>query len=264
MTTFNDAYEMQALSRTESRAPNWCQSNWKERNKVEQPAWNDPAFGGGTMVRGALWLLQVVGEGGVFTKNELRQAFPGIAQADRRIRDLRDYGWVVHASTEDASLLAEDQRFVKAGVQVWDPHERRKAAPQKAISKKERDAVLIRDGHMCTLCGIAGAEPYPDDPIVTAVISVSRRTVRTVDGLESQVFVTECKRCRSGRVESSIDASDAISAASELSPGERRRLLRWMERGRRGTTELDRAWAAYIRVPSDRRQEVVDKLRHGE
>lgn len=213
------------------------------------------------MVRGALWLLQVVGEGGVFTKNELRHAFPGIAQADRRIRDLRDYGWVLHSSTEDASLLAEDQRFVKAGVPVWDPGERRKAAPRKAISSKDRKAVLVRDGHMCTLCGIAGAEPYPDDPVMTAVVSVSRRKVRTTDGREIDGFITECKRCRSGRDESPIDARDAVSDAMALSPEERRRLLRWMERGRRGTTELDRAWTAYLRVPVDLRREVEDQLR---
>src|SRR4029079_19025372 len=108
-----------------------------------------PALSAGTMVRGALWLLQVVGEGNTFTKNQLREAFPGISQVDRRIRDLRDYGWVVYSSTEDATLLAEDQRFVKAGVAVWDPKARRAAAPQNPISSKDRQAVLARDGYMC-------------------------------------------------------------------------------------------------------------------
>ena len=46
---------------------------------VEQPAWDDPDSSAGTMVRGALWLLQVVGQGGVFTKNQLREAFPGVS-----------------------------------------------------------------------------------------------------------------------------------------------------------------------------------------
>lgn len=234
-------------------------TGWKD--SVKQLAWDDPDSKAGTMVRGALWLLQVVGEGGVFTKNQLREAFPGISQIDRRIRDLRDYGWVLHSSTEDATLLAEDQRFVKVGVAVWDPHERRKAALRKGISSKDRQAVLMRDGYMCTLCGIAGAEPYPDDPVMTAVLSVSRRMLRTPDGSETEAFMTECKRCRSGRDESPIDAGAAISAAMELSAGERRRLLRWMERGRRGTTELDRAWAAYLRVPADRRRDVADRLR---
>ncbi|GGA71980.1 hypothetical protein GCM10011490_23420 [Pseudoclavibacter endophyticus] len=228
---------------------------------MEQPAWDDPESSAGTMVRGALWLLQVVGEGGTFTKNQLRDAFPGVSQVDRRIRDLRDYGWVVHSSTEEASLLAEDQRFVKAGVAVWDPQERRKAAPRKAIPSKERRAVLARDGYMCTLCGIAGAEPYRDDPVMTAVLSVSRRKVRTLEGTETEMLVTECNRCRSGQDKAPIDIGDAVAAANALSPGDRRRLLRWMERGRRGMTELDRAWEAYLRTPVDLRPEIAERLR---
>lgn len=136
------------------------------------------------MVRGALWLVQVVGEGNTFTKNQLRKAFPGVSQVDRRIRDLRDYGWVVYSNTEDARLSVEDQRFVKEGVPVWDAKARHDSAPQKATSSKERQAVLVRDGYMCTLCGIAGGEPYPDDAVMTAVLSVSRRTLLLADGRE--------------------------------------------------------------------------------
>ncbi|MBO3103719.1 hypothetical protein J4037_17210 [Cellulomonas sp. zg-ZUI168] len=213
------------------------------------------------MVRGALWLLQVIGEGHTFTKNQLRDAFPGISQVDRRIRDLRDYGWVVYSNTEDASLLAEDQRFVKAGVAVWDLNARRAAAPQKAISSKDRQAVLARDGYMCTLCGIAGAEPYPDDSVMTAVLSVSRRTVISADRSETEALVTECKRCKAGRGDAPIDVKDAFDAAGALAPGELRRLARWIERGRRGSTALDRAWAAYLRVPPEQRSEVTDRLR---
>jgi hypothetical protein len=65
------------------------------------------------MITGALWLAAEVGEGGVFTKEQVRQAFPGISQADRRIRDLRDYGWVIHTNTDDASLASGEQRLVK-------------------------------------------------------------------------------------------------------------------------------------------------------
>lgn len=213
------------------------------------------------MVRGALWLLQVVGEGNTFTKNQLRDAFPGVSQIDRRIRDLRDYGWVVYSSTEDASLLTEDQRFVKAGVAVWDPKARRAAAPQKAMSSKDRQVVLARDGYMCTLCGIAGGELYPDDAIMTAVLSVSRRAVTGTDGHKTEALVTECKRCRSGRGDAAIDVNAAVAAASGLGPGELRRLLRWLERGRRGATELDRAWIACLSVPPEQRVGVADRLR---
>jgi hypothetical protein len=227
---------------------------------VEQPAWDDAAAGG-TMVRGALWLLQVVGEGNTFTKNQLRRAFPGISQVDRRIRDLRDFDWVVYSSSEDASLLREDQRFVKAGVPVWDPRARRANAPEKSISTKERQLVLARDGYMCTICGIAGGEPYPDNSILTAVLAVSRRAVTTEPGSTKQVLVTECKRCRAGHTGAPLTVGEAVNVAADLSPRELRRLQRWMDRGRRGATELDLAWSAYLRVPRDERAEVASRLR---
>ncbi|MUL49061.1 hypothetical protein FZI85_19790 [Mycobacterium sp. CBMA293] len=213
------------------------------------------------MIRGALWLMQVVGEGNTFTKNQLRDAFPGVSQIDRRIRDLRDYGWIVYSNTEDASLLTEDQRFVKAGVPVWDPKSRRAAAPEKAISSKDRQAVLVRDSYMCTLCGIAGGEPYPDDEVMTAVLAVSRRTSVGLDGVETEALMTECKRCRSGLANTPIRTETPVDIAAGLGPGELRRLLRWMERGRRGATELDRAWAAYIRVPPEMRKDIADRIR---
>lgn len=107
---------------------------------MNTPAWHTSKAGG--MVRAALWLVQEVGEGNTFTKGQLRAAFPGVSQIDRRVRDLRDYGWTILASTEDASLAAEEQRFVKAGAAVWDPKERRAAAPRNTLSSKEIRAVL--------------------------------------------------------------------------------------------------------------------------
>lgn len=226
---------------------------------MERPAWDDPAAGG-VMVRGALWLIQVVGEGNTFTKNQLREAFPGVAQADRRIRDLRDYGWVVYSSSEDASLSREDQRFVSIGVPVWDPKARRANSPAKGISAKERQAVLQRDGYMCTLCGIMGGEPYPDDPVMTGVLAVSARPQREGEGDEQQL-VTECKRCRAGGAPAPLGVEDVVSLARDLDERELRRLMRWVDRGIRGTTELDRAWAAYRRIPSQQRPMLAERLR---
>lgn len=221
------------------------------------PAWNESKAG--TMVRGALWLLQVVGEGNTFTKTQLRDAFPGVSQVDRRIRDLRQYGWVVLTNSEDATLMAEDQRFVKAGVPVWDEAARRAAAP-KSLSNKERESVMARDGYMCTICGISGGEEYADDSNQTAVLSVSRRESVLPDGRREQLLVTECKRCRAGKAGSPVRADDVLAAIQVLEPQERRRLLRWIERGRRGATPVDRAWNAYRRLPADARSEVRASL----
>ncbi|MFF4898374.1 hypothetical protein [Streptomyces sp. NPDC001068] len=220
------------------------------------PTWNDPELKAGTMVRGALWLVQVIGEGNTFTKEQIRDAFPGISQADRRIRDLRDYGWVLLTNSEDATLTAEDQRFITEGVPVWDPAARRAAAPQKAISNKEKQAVMARDNYMCTICGISGGEPYLDDSNQTAVLSVARRETVLPDGRERTLLVTECKRCRAGSDGSLARADEAVADIKTLDPSDQRRLLRWIERGRRGSTALDRAWNAYRRLPADARDEV--------
>lgn len=220
------------------------------------PDWNDPKIKAGTMIRGALWLVQVIGEGKTFTKEQIRDAFPGISQADRRIRDLRDYGWVILTNTEDATLMAEDQRFVKAGVPVWDPAARRAAAPQKAVSAKEKQAVMARDEYVCTVCGIAGGESYIDDSNQTAVLSVTRRETVLPDGRECVQLVTECKRCRAGSDGAPARADEALTDIKALDRADQRRLARWIERGRRGSTPLERAWNAYRRLPADARDEV--------
>ncbi|WP_327712474.1 hypothetical protein OG912_32955 [Streptomyces sp. NBC_00464] len=224
------------------------------------PAWNDPSFKGGTMIRGALWLVQEIGEGNTFTKEQLRSAFPGVSQADRRLRDLRSYGWVIHTNTEDARLMAEDQRFVEAGVAVWDPAARRAAAPEKTITAKQAQAVLARDGYMCTVCGIGSAEPYLDDSNQTAVLSVTRRTSVLLDGREEDLLVTECKRCRAGGGGQATRADEALTEIKNLDPADQRRLARWAERGRRGSTALERAWNAYRRLPAAAQEEVLKAL----
>jgi hypothetical protein len=213
------------------------------------------------MVRAALWLVQVVGEGNTFTKGQLRDAFPGMSQIDRRVRDLRDYGWIILASTEDASLAAEEQRFVKAGAAVWDPKERRAAAPRKALSSKEIRAVLERDDFLCTVCGISGGEEYPDDPNKTAVLSVTRRTTVLPDGREEVLLLTECKRCRAGSANAPARADEVTADIRLLDPADRRRLARWIERNRRVSTPLDRVWSAYQRLPADARARVLAELK---
>ncbi|WP_227870053.1 hypothetical protein [Streptomyces otsuchiensis] len=214
----------------------------------------------GTMVRCALWLVQEVGEGNTFTKEQLRRAFPDKAQADRRARDLRDYGWVILTNREDASLTAEDQRFVSQGVPVWDPTSRRAASPQKAVSSKDKQEVLARDHYMCTACGISGGEQYPEDSNQTAVLSVTRRKTVLPDGSEALTLVTECKRCRSGGGSGPARTDEVVTQIIALHHGDRQRLLRWIEQGRRGSTPLELAWSAYRRLPAEARDAVSDAL----
>ncbi|MEZ0447363.1 hypothetical protein [Cellulomonas sp. ICMP 17802] len=225
---------------------------------MKTAAWNDPALQGGTMVRGALWLVQEVGIGNTFTKEDIRQAFPGIAQADRRIRDLRDFGWILHTRADDASLTREQNRFVTEGVAVWNPRERRAAASAPTISSKARDDVMARDGFVCTICGIAGGEGYPDDAMLTAVLAVSSRPVRLPGGATTREFVTECKRCRAGQRER--DADGALADALALPTADIDRLIQWIRQEKRDVSALERAWGRYLRLTPAARAAVRARL----
>lgn len=212
------------------------------------------------MVRGALWLAGEVGVGGIFTKEDIRRAFPGIAQADRRIRDLRDYGWVIHTNTDDASLRPGEQRLVTLGVAVWDKSARRGSAP-KTVSSKQRHATLAADSYQCTMCGIAGGEAYPDNPTLTAVLTVALRNISQTPSPDSVHLATLCKRCFAG-AEPTDDANldRFLTDVRNLDETDRQRLRRWIRRGRRGPTPLDRAWTDYRRLPPTAKEVALNDL----
>lgn len=229
---------------------------------MSEPAWNDPDLKAktGTMARGALWLKQVVGEGNTFTKQQIKEAFPDVTQADRRIRDLRDYGWVIHTNTQDATLSAGDQRLVCIGAAVWDKHARAAASQKKALSQKERNEVLANDEYMCRTCGITGGEPYPDNPVLSAVISVANHEVVGDDGAVTTMPVTQCRRCMSGSKGRHVRLDKVLKDADRLDPVQKVEFAAWIREGRRRWTDLERLWSRYCALPSDARVVIESKL----
>lgn len=221
------------------------------------PRWNDPALKFGTMIRTALWLISEIGVGNSFTKEQHRQAFPGVAQADRRLRDLRDYGWVIHTSAEDLTLNPEEQRFVVAGSPVWERGVRKNTATDIPTAKM-RMATFAENDYQCVICGIAGGERYPDAPHMTAVLAASRRAVTVSDGSVQPMFVSECKRCRSGAAGAAVDVPLLLASISSLDPADRAIFDRWAERGRRGP--LDRVWTDFRRLPAAARDQLRERL----
>lgn len=224
------------------------------------PKWNDPAIKAGTMIRAGLWLASEIGEGEIFTKEQVRRTFPGISQIDRRIRDLRDFGWVIHTNTDDGSLHPEEQRLVRVGTPVWDSEARRRAA-QSTITAADRAAALAADNHQCVICGIAGGEDYPDSSTESGVLAVSRQAIQLPDGRSEEHLITLCRHCRSGRNELlTTDMNRWIEDVKVLEPSDRQRLARWVARGRRGPTPLDRVWNAYRAIPSEARKSAAEEL----
>jgi hypothetical protein len=220
------------------------------------PDWDDKAVKRGTKIRIALWLLSEVGEGNTFTKAQLRDAFPGIEQADRRMRDLRDHEWVIDTAKEDSGLGLNELRFVKAGDQVWQPG---KATPKgSTLTAKERMAIMASDDYMCVVCGIAGGESYPDAAHQTAQLSVSRHAEGPSRAAR---YVTECKRCRAGSsVGATPDLESLLAELDQLPAAERRILASWIASGRRTTTATERIWSGYRRLPADDRDALAQRL----
>jgi hypothetical protein len=166
----------------------------------------------------AQWLVDNVGVDGVFTKEHLRLAFPGVAQIDRRVRDLRTRGWVIHTRREDPRLLQSEMRLVAIG--GLD-------SPDSQVSARARKEALISCAYTCMLCGADGSGVYADARHERVVL-----TVRRVEGLSRPVAV--CGRCRNALSVLAMQ-SDSLpplaSSAAELSDEEwaaacRARLMR--------------------------------------
>ena len=131
------------------------------------PDWQTSALG--SKIRVALWLTTEIGVGGVFRKSDLRSAFPGVEQVDRRMRDLRQEGWQIETYREDRSLESDELRLVSIGGAVWESTYR--SLKPKALSDSERRRVLANAGFLCVHCGISAGEAYPDAAWRTARLS---------------------------------------------------------------------------------------------
>jgi hypothetical protein len=210
------------------------------------------------MIRTALWLLSEVGVGCSFTKEQHRAAFPGVAQADRRLRDLRDWGWVISTNAEDATLNPEEQRFVAAGIPVWE-HGSRKPTKTVPLTAKVRMTTLAENDYQCITCGISGGESYPDAPHTRAILGVSRKTVNSSEGKEQTMFVPECKRCRSGGGGGALNVPLLLDSIRALNQADKAILVQWFERGRRST--LDRLWAQFRQLPTPARNQLLEDLK---
>lgn len=64
----------------------------------------------------AQWLVATVPVGGVFHWNDLKNAFPGVSQIDRRGRELRShFGWGISTYREDPTLARDEARLDSIG-----------------------------------------------------------------------------------------------------------------------------------------------------
>lgn len=223
------------------------------------PSWQDESYG--TMKRAALWLVTEIGVGNTFTKEQLRTAFPGISQADRRMRDLRDYGWKIDTNREDPTLDPHEQRFVVRGADVWVPGKAVKIESD-ALTATRRREILAQDGYFCRSCGIAQGEAYAGS-FETAQLDIARRKVVGPGGSSSVHLVTECNRCRVGGRTLTADLGEVLADIKDLGRLEKKILSGWIADDRREFNAIEQLWADYRALPEEARAEVRASLEPG-
>lgn len=215
------------------------------------PDWQ--TYSGGTMKKAALWLAEMVGEGEVFTKGELREAFPGISQIDRRVRDLRDHGWIVNTRAEDLDLEIDEQRLVRIGGQVW-VHGYRSPVRASGPTPKQRQEALELANHHCMACGATAGEPFFDDILTTVKL--------TFVGSSENGWIPSCQLCKKGG-NSPSSSSAFILAFSKLTILEKQVFKEWAQIGHRGHTPLDNAWDLFRRLSPTERPDALYIIRGG-
>ncbi|MFC9928653.1 hypothetical protein [Streptomyces sp. NPDC127190] len=225
----------------------------------EIPSYEDKNLG--SMARAALWLVAVVGEGNIFTKAQLREAFPDIAQIDRRLRDLRDHGWRIDTSRDDPALLQQEQRFVTRGADVWIPGKSKAPKHKASLTPAQRAKVLQDDNHLCRSCGIGAGEPYEDGGIELSKLNVSRRKVLHSDASSEYQLVTECKKCGTGGgPDREVDLGALLELVENLSPMERRVFAKWIDADQRAFSPIEKIWGIYRTLPQPSRAAVAQAI----
>ncbi|MFL4904373.1 hypothetical protein ACJ6WF_14605 [Streptomyces sp. MMS24-I2-30] len=224
------------------------------------PSHQDKKFG--SMARAALWLLAVVKEGNVFTKAQLREAFPDVAQIDRRLRDLRDHGWRIDTSRDDPSLRQQEQRFVARGADVWIPGKSKAPKHKASLTAAQRAKVLHDDNYLCCSCGVGAGEAYEDGGgIELSKLNVARRRVLHSDGSVEHQLITECKRCGvGGGPDREVDLGALLELVENLAPLERRLFAKWIEVDQRTFSPLEKVWGIYRTLPQESRNAVAQTI----
>lgn len=132
----------------------------------------------GARVLLADWLRRTVGVGGVFTIEDAEQMILAETgrkrvEVDRRLRELREVGYVFGNYRTDPTLRPDQHRLVKVGDEIGHKLYRwpqgRTGCPARI-----RRAVFERDGRQCVICGICDHEEYPDFPGRYARLTIGR------------------------------------------------------------------------------------------
>lgn len=215
----------------------------------------------------AAWLACEVEVGETFTMPALREALgDGIVPEDaehlnRRLRKLREDGWDLPTTKDDASL---PQGFYRLRAKGWHPALGQR--PKKSsISLTTRRRVLERDNRRCVICGVASREAYPGEPESAAVLTMGHREPNKRGGSnrDPNNLQVECKRCNEPIREAlrSPETLDEIQAdVLSLKLQEARKLEGWVLAGHRQRDRVDEIFDRARLLSADDKLALIDLL----
>ena len=199
--------------------------------------------------------IATIGEGHKFTKLELHEAVPDYSQVDRRMRDLRECGWVIDNYKVNPSLKPNEYLVLKIGVRI-DLGERPPTPKRTKISGAKRRTILELAGNLCAICGVPAGGSYPDMPGRQAVLSVGQIASddRSGPGDESNLQA-ECQRCSTEVRDNTANPPEWESVLAQArdigTRADQARLLSWMIAQRRTPDDIERIFAEWRRLPRD-------------
>ncbi|TDK26590.1 HNH endonuclease [Arthrobacter crusticola] len=205
-----------------------------------------------------------VGEGNKFSKIELFDAVPGVSQADRRMRDLREMGWVIDNYKMNPTLKPDEYLLKKIGTRIHEGQPRPKSV-RRSVTGPKRRRILERDGHTCQVCGVRAGMDYPGEPGRKAVLTIGHIIPNSRGGSDDESNLrAECTRCGDQARDITMDPPSAASIFTRAQHvgglKEKKRLYGWMAAGHRTLDDTEAVFNDWARLPRAQRLEVMNQL----
>lgn len=206
-----------------------------------------------------------VGEGNKFSKLEMLHAVPGVAQADRRMRDLREIGWIIDNYKGNPSLKPDEYLVRKIGIRVDLGEKPPVAVGRKAISGPKRRRIFDRDGSTCQVCFTAGGSEFVDAPGKLARLTIGHIVPVARGGTDDDENLrTECQRCNEESRDSTLNPPDKHEVMNRIrnvgGRADKLELFQWMQRGSRPLTDKEKVFTDWARLPVSQRIELMAEL----
>lgn len=170
------------------------------------------------------YLLARVGER--VKSADLQAVCNGAVQYSRRLRELREEGWLI-SSHRDREDLALDEYVLESATKG-------DGVSPDAISGRVRAEVLARDGGVCQLCGAVAGEPHPIYPTRKTVLQIGHIRDRSMGGSSTDLnnlraLCMVCNQAASNILPEPPEYAKLLAQIRKARVDDQRKLYEWLQ-----------------------------------